>query len=177
MHLVYVYGPPGIGKLTIGRELANLTGFKLFHNHLVVDLATSLFTRETPEYFNFIRVVRGAGFAAAARSGVSLVATGVYRNTEAYHTAMARMIAPVMALGGKPLFVQLACEREEWLARVRSPERAPQKITDPQILFGLMERADLFSAMPFEPHLRIDTTGRAPSDVASEIAGHLPASE
>lgn len=173
MHLVYVYGPPGVGKLTIGRELAGLTGFKLFHNHLIVDLATSLFSRETPEYFDFIRVVRGAGFDAAARAGVSLVATGVYRNTEVYHTAMTRMIAPVVVRGGRPLFVQLTCERDEWLARLRSPERGPQKITDPQIVFGLMERTDLFSSMPFEPHLTIDTTGRLPSDVAQEIADHL----
>jgi chloramphenicol 3-O-phosphotransferase len=177
MHLVYLYGPPGVGKLTIGRALADLTGFKLFHNHLIVDLATSLFPREMPEYFDFIRVVRGAGFEAAARTGVSLIATGVYRNTEAYRTAMARMIAPVLAYGGKPLFVQLTCEREEWLRRVQSPDRDRQKITDVQTLFELMERVDLFSAMPFEPHLAIDTSGRQPAEVARKIAGHLAGDE
>jgi hypothetical protein len=88
MRLVYLYGPPGIGKLTIGRELAKQTGYRLFHNHQAVDLAISIFPRETPEYFDLIRDVRGAGFLAAARAGVSLVATGVYRGTEAYHVAM-----------------------------------------------------------------------------------------
>ena len=38
MKLVILYGPPGVGKLTVGRELAARTGFKLFHNHLTVDL-------------------------------------------------------------------------------------------------------------------------------------------
>ncbi len=36
MRLVFIYGPPGVGKLTVARELAALTGFKLFHNHLTV---------------------------------------------------------------------------------------------------------------------------------------------
>ena len=43
MKLVILYGPPGVGKLTVGRELAALTGFKLFHNHLTVDLAAAVF--------------------------------------------------------------------------------------------------------------------------------------
>lgn len=174
MHLVYLYGPPGVGKLTIGRELAELTGFKLFHNHLAVDLAISIFRRETPEYFELIREVRGAGFLAAARADVSLVATGVYRGTEAYHLAMRRMIAPVLELGGQPLFVQLTCEREEWLARLQTPSRGEmKKIVDPEILFGLMERADLLARMPFEPHLTLDTTGLPAGESARRIAAHL----
>ena len=43
MRLVVLYGPPGVGKLTVGGELATLTGFRLFHNHLTVNLATAIF--------------------------------------------------------------------------------------------------------------------------------------
>jgi len=38
MRLVYLYGPPGVGKLTVARELVALTGLKLLHNHLTVNL-------------------------------------------------------------------------------------------------------------------------------------------
>ncbi len=41
--LVFIHGPAAVGKLTVARELAELTGLALFHNHLVVDLVTSLF--------------------------------------------------------------------------------------------------------------------------------------
>ncbi len=34
MQLVFLYGPPGVGKLTVGNALSALTGYKLFHNHL-----------------------------------------------------------------------------------------------------------------------------------------------
>jgi shikimate kinase len=43
MKLVFLHGPAASGKLTIGRELAALTGLPLFHNHLVVDAVASVF--------------------------------------------------------------------------------------------------------------------------------------
>lgn len=47
MTLVILYGPPAVGKLTVGIELAKLTGYKLFHNHLTTDTVRSLFPRGT----------------------------------------------------------------------------------------------------------------------------------
>src|SRR5215208_513243 len=43
MKLIFLHGLPGVGKLTVARELAKLTGYKVFHNHLAVDLVESLF--------------------------------------------------------------------------------------------------------------------------------------
>lgn len=37
MHLVVIFGPPAVGKMTVGHEPAKLTGFKLFHNHMSVE--------------------------------------------------------------------------------------------------------------------------------------------
>jgi uncharacterized protein YjbI with pentapeptide repeats len=35
LQLVFLYGPPGVGKLTVGTELADLTGFNLTRATLV----------------------------------------------------------------------------------------------------------------------------------------------
>lgn len=43
MRLIILCGPPGVGKFSVARELASRTGYRLFHNHLVVDLLESLF--------------------------------------------------------------------------------------------------------------------------------------
>ena len=43
MNLIFLFGMPSVGKLTVAQELSNLTDFKVFHNHLTVDLVTSLF--------------------------------------------------------------------------------------------------------------------------------------
>ena len=42
--LVFLHGLPGVGKLTVARELAQLTGYKLFHTTTsAVDLVGSVF--------------------------------------------------------------------------------------------------------------------------------------
>jgi hypothetical protein len=33
MNLVVIFGPEAVGKMSVGHELATLTGMKLFHNH------------------------------------------------------------------------------------------------------------------------------------------------
>ena len=48
MKLILLYGPPAVGKLTIAKEIARLTGFKLFHAHLTSDLVEAIFPRDPP---------------------------------------------------------------------------------------------------------------------------------
>ncbi len=43
MRFIFLHGLPGVGKLTVATELAKRTGFRVFHNHLAVDLVESLF--------------------------------------------------------------------------------------------------------------------------------------
>ena len=50
MNLIFMYGPPGVGKLTVARELSQLTGYKLFHNHLVVNLVYAVFDFKTKPF-------------------------------------------------------------------------------------------------------------------------------
>ena len=43
MKLVILYGPPAVGKLSIAQALAARTGFRVLHNHLLMDLSHALF--------------------------------------------------------------------------------------------------------------------------------------
>lgn len=43
MNLIFIYGPPASGKYTVSQMLSELTGYKLFHNHLTYDTAYALF--------------------------------------------------------------------------------------------------------------------------------------
>src|SRR3982751_2439641 len=41
--IIFLYGRPGVGKLTVAEHLAAETGYRLLHNHAVVDLPASRF--------------------------------------------------------------------------------------------------------------------------------------
>jgi hypothetical protein len=46
--LVIIFGPPAVGKMTVGLELERLTGFRLLHNHMTVgdvDCGSSITSR------------------------------------------------------------------------------------------------------------------------------------
>lgn len=48
--LVFIVGPPAVGKMAVGHELAQRTGFKLFHNHHTIDLAIRFFPFGSPPF-------------------------------------------------------------------------------------------------------------------------------
>ena len=173
MRLVYLYGPPGVGKLTVARELIRLTGFKLLHNHLTVNLVCAVFPFGSPSFQRLLREFRDAMLAEAARMDVDLVLTGVYLGTEEQTGSIRRRIEPIYASNGSAVFVQLTCERATWLARVPNESRKIEgKLTDPARAIELFHGVDPFVTMPLEPTLRIDTTDLAPADAAMQIVQH-----
>ena len=179
MRLVYLYGPPGVGKLTVASELVALTGFKLFHNHLTVDLVRSVFPLNSEPYTRLVRQLRRDMVAEAARAGINLVFTGVYLGTEEQLAAIRRFIEPVDASGGVVQLVQLTCRLDVWRARVpNESRRALNKLTDPDRALGLFAGGDPFAVMPIEPVLTVDTTHLPPSQAAARIVAHygLPTS-
>ena len=50
MRIVVLFGLPGVGKLTIARGLAQLRGYRVFHNHLVFDAVEALFPFGSPPF-------------------------------------------------------------------------------------------------------------------------------
>src|SRR5271155_5032148 len=68
MKLIFIYGLPDSGKLTVGMELAAMTGFRLFHNHLVVDLLLSVFDFGSPAFVELREDIWLSVFDQAYRS-------------------------------------------------------------------------------------------------------------
>ena len=43
MKLIILFGPPAVGKMTVGQELEKITRLKLFHNHMSLELVNQFF--------------------------------------------------------------------------------------------------------------------------------------
>lgn len=158
MHLVFLYGPPGVGKLTVARELVALTGFKLFHNHRTIDFVASVFPRGSPAFGPLVQRFRREMVAEATQQGVDLVFTYVYVHPDDEPDVRV-LIGPVLISGGSVHFVQLTCARDELLARVADESRqAYRKLTDPDRVGRLLEHADLLAPVPFAESFHIGTT-------------------
>lgn len=54
MDLVIVFGPQAVGKMTVGEELEKLTGLKLFHNHMTIDLVLKFFNWDEAQDLIFL---------------------------------------------------------------------------------------------------------------------------
>lgn len=66
-NLVILFGPPASGKAAIGNELAALTGYRFFHNHLTADPAAALFGWGTERFSAMVDATRELLFREAAR--------------------------------------------------------------------------------------------------------------
>jgi hypothetical protein len=66
--LVIIFGPPAVGKMTVGYELAKLTGLALFHNHMTIDLVLPFFNWGEPALYRLVDEFRQRIFEEMAAS-------------------------------------------------------------------------------------------------------------
>lgn len=56
--LIIITGPQAVGKMTVGQELSKITNFKLFHNHMSIDLVNNFFSYSTKEGQDMVKMIR-----------------------------------------------------------------------------------------------------------------------
>lgn len=180
MHLVVIFGPPAAGKMTVGRELAALTGFKLFHNHLSIDPVIEVFDWGTPSFTRLTTEIRRRVIEEAVIAELSgLIFTFVWALDDPsdleYVDALTR---PVRASGSPVSFVELVSDQGTRLARegtaLRLAHKRPKRDVDRSK--ELLVRADaehtLNTVSDFaypDAHLVIDNSALAPDVVARRV--------
>jgi hypothetical protein len=172
--LIFIYGPPAAGKLTVAKELARRTGFPLFHNHVAFDLASSLFRFGTRGHQRVVDAVRLAVFEIAASEELEgLIFTFVY-GSEVDNPFVEQVLHAVESRGGRVAFVRLYCPPAVLEERVVAAERRQHgKLVDPQSLRELLRKYDLFAPVPFRKSLTLDSSRIPPDQATAEIMAHL----
>ena len=169
MHLVFLYGPPASGKLTVARALASRTGIALFHNHLVVDAVGAVFPFGSAPFVRLRERFWLDVFAAAAKAGRSLIFTFAPEPTVAADFP-ARARATVEAEGGRVTFVALTVSAAEQDRRLVAPDRAAfGKLRSLDLLRQLSDELARCTASMPAPALTIDTEAATPSEAAAAI--------
>jgi len=172
--LVVIYGAPGVGKLTTARALADLTGFRLFHNHLSFNLVRAIFDFPSPPFLDLMQTIRLATFEAAARERLpGLVFTFVYANPED-DAFVRRMIETVERHGADVLFARLSCDAATHEQRVLVDERRGLgKITSVEWLRDALARWNLTSPIAWRETLEVDNSTLSAEAIARRIADHF----
>ena|ERR1700682_367772 len=175
MKLIFIHGAPAVGKLTVACELSQLTGFPLFHNHLTVDLVSSLFAFGTPPFVSLREQIWLAAFAEAARNDLSLIFTFNPERT-VNEEFIQKTIDTVAAAGGRVVFVELTCSQAELERRMEEPSRKEfGKLTAVEQYRSL--RNDGAFEFPKLPNgISLDTTNQSPAASARLINENLASS-
>jgi len=168
--LIFLYGLPGVGKLTVARELAKFTGFRIFHNHLVVDLLESVFEFGSTPFVELREKIWLDVFSNAVGAKLSgLIFTFAPDRTvrDGFIEVTRELIA---SAGGKILFIELQCSTEELERRIADPSRHRFGKLSSAARFRELHEAGAFidPGIPAE-RLVVDTTQLSASEAAKAI--------
>ena len=173
MKLVVIYGPPAVGKLTVATELSKLTGYKILHNHLVIDLIESVLGRDNKKFWELIDSYRLHLVDIAAQekvNGVILTSVNIKGQDDEFIKNLQRVLDKH---SGPVHFVQLNCDMPALKSRLNGPSRSHhKKLTDPKIFDDFVAKYQVFEPISFVESLKINNTDIPAVEAARMIKDH-----
>ena len=170
MRLAVLCGPPGVGKLSVARELAGRSGYRLFHNHLTVDLLESLFEFGSAPFVELRERLWLELLGRAADEGV----TGVIFTLAFDRTVSPEFIARLRSLGRERRiglsFIELTCAEPELEKRIVASDRARHNKLISRERYRELARSGAFVRPPLPDDTRlIDTTSLSAAESAALV--------
>lgn len=180
MNLVILFGPHAVGKMTVGQELAKLTSYKLFHNHMTIDVVSDLFDQDPQLMWPLVTSFRDQIFDAFTKSqNKGLIFTFMWALDEPSDAAYLRSIEDrFKAIGAKVMYVELCADTAVRLERNKTPNRLANKPTKRNLerseaMFKKLEAKYRLNSkdgeIQKEHYLKIDNTALEPDVVARQI--------
>ena len=185
MRLLVIFGPPAVGKMTVGRAVAARSGFRLFHNHATIEPLLEVFDFGTPPFMRLLAEWRRRLVEEAVESETDLVLTYVWNlEDEADAEAIRSQIRMYVEAGAEVAFVELAADLDTRLERNRTEHRLAEKRSKRDLAWsednvremeGLVMNTDPSATTPASEvldghrHLRLDNTALTPEQAAEQI--------
>jgi hypothetical protein len=185
--LLVIFGPPAVGKMTVGRAIADASDFRLFHNHHTIEPLLDVFEYGTPPFMRLLGEFRLRVLEEAAEAGTNLVFTYVWDlDDERDAAAVRRHLRPFADAGRRIVFVELSAGLQMRLERNRTEYRLAEKKSKRDLAWsdGNVREMEQYlmntdrpstgdSVLARYPHLRIDNTDLLPEDVAARVLAWL----
>jgi hypothetical protein len=178
---VIIFGPPAVGKMTVGYELSKITGLRLFHNHMTIELVLNFFDFGQPQFHWLVGEFRRRIFEEVAASDLpGLIFTYVWAIDHPADKAFIDEVCNIFReQGGEIYFVELEADLAERLRRNETEFRLAQKHSKRQVeesrrrlieadgKYKLNSEAGFF---PGENYVKINNTHLSATETARMIA-------
>ena len=180
-NLVIIFGPPAAGKAAVGAELAALTGYRFFHNHLTADPAAALFGWGGERFARSVDAIRDVLLreAASDTSISGVIFTFVWGIGLPDDAALMKKISGLFADGGGQVFflellaslkTRISREGTEFRIALKAAHRDVEAARARQVEFEGKYVFNTDGRLPLNyPHLVLDTETLSPVDAAQRI--------
>ena len=167
MKVIFLYGPPASGKLTIAKKLAEKTGISLFHNHLTFDLAEVLYEPFTQPFYDYCADLRLDVFGDAKLAHQDLIFTFFYISPDDDN-----LVNQIIHIAGEDnvKFVKIEASSDTLLNRVENKDRAKySKINSKSVLTRYLKENNWSESIEKTDSLIISTDNLTPDDAVQKI--------
>lgn len=174
MHLLFLHGPAAAGKYTVAKELAALTGFELYHNHLVVDEVLKTHPFGTPGFVAERDRLWREFFAQFPGPGrANIIFTFNPENTVPQAFIDWLFTEPARR-GVTFTSVEITADEAVIESRIASTSRQQfKKLTDVALYRQLRDSGTFATPLIPRTDLRIDTGKVPPAEAARQIASYF----
>ena len=177
---ILIIGPQAVGKMTVGQELAKLAGYKLFYNHMTIEMVRLIFDYDKKAYQRMNQLIRYEVFKEFSKSNEKgIIFTGCFDFGKDFEEEKAET-DKWMSLFEKSYVIELETSLEERLKRNKTANRLEHKASKRDLewseneLLKSMEKHKLNSdpgegEKIFKNYLKIVNTDISAIDVAKMI--------
>ena len=180
MKFVMIIGPQAVGKMTVGQELSKITGLKLFHNHMTIELVRLIFDYDKIVYRKMNKLIRNEIFKEFSKSKEKgMIFTYCFGFGDNFKEEK-EVTSQWLSLFEEIYVIELETTLEERLRRNKTTNRLEHKASKRDLEWSEKDllksvTKHKFNSDPgvgekiFENYLRIDNTNLSAEEVAKMI--------
>ena len=181
MDLIVIIGSGAVGKMTVGQQLREITDFRLFHNHMMIEPVIEIFGNYDGAAVSRLRDVVFEEFMRTDFQGMIFTYMWAF-DLQSDWDYIAKVAKRFEDTGGTVYYVELVADQAVRLQRNRTENRLLNKASKRNIAVSddRMIREEtkyrLVSnegEIPFPNYIKIDNTNLEPDEVARMIKKHF----